>query len=88
MNKKIDGMDIVRALKEKGVGNYICPCCGNNSFNVDNSVAAITVTEDPQVLSLGKYIPSAILVCNKCGNLQFFALKALGLMEDKNEKSE
>lgn len=60
-----------------------CPYCGGNKFTTTENVAEILIGDDISNLSLGPHIPSGMLICEKCGHIEFFALGALGLMEEK-----
>jgi hypothetical protein len=71
---------IIRALEARGA-LLPCPRCGNKSFTVINGYFNHTVR--PQTSSVvleGLSLPTAGVVCNKCGFLSQHALGALGLM--------
>lgn len=80
-----DTQRTIQILKEKGFGNYVCPCCGGKHFSVQSDIATITVTKEMKTIQLGTYIPSAVVVCTNCGNIQFFALNVLGVVRNTEE---
>lgn len=86
MEKKYDATLAIKKLKERGIGNYICPFCQGRQFSVQEQLATISISSDVHSVELGHYIPAAILVCNQCGNLSFFALAGLGML-DKGDSS-
>ena len=82
-----DAQAAISALKTKGLGKYVCPCCGGRKFSVHNEAATLSVSDQLNVLKIGNYVPAAILICDNCGNLQFFALAKLGLISEKGGDS-
>ena len=82
MGKEYDADQVISELKKRGAGSYICPFCQGNSFSVHEKIATITISGAIHKMELGHYIPSAILICKKCGNLSFFALAGLGILEE------
>lgn len=84
MENSFNSKEAVNKLKEKGISNYTCPFCGGRQFSVNNELATISVTDEIKTINIGNYIPAAILICNKCGNLQFFALAKLGMIRNEN----
>lgn len=81
MDNKYDARQAIKKLQQRGIGNYVCPFCQGREFSVQEQLATISISDDIKHLNIGHYIPSAILVCSKCGNLSFFALAALGMLE-------
>lgn len=74
----------IDAIKKKMInGLPPCPYCGGKKFTTTENVAEILIGDDISNLSLGSHIPSGMLICEKCGHIEFFALGALGLMEEK-----
>ena len=80
---KYDSNAFIRAISEKVNNNAFpsCPYCGGNKFTSTNNVAAIIIGEDTSNINLGPHIPSGMIICEKCGHIDFFALGALGLMK-------
>lgn len=65
-----------------------CPYCGCEKFSTPTDLATILISKDKSKISLGSFIPSGVLICEKCGHMEFFALGALKLIKDKEEKKE
>jgi predicted nucleic-acid-binding Zn-ribbon protein len=71
---------IVETLDEKGA-NLPCPRCGNDNFAlIDGYFNQIVQTELKGMVMEGPSLPSAIVVCNRCGYLNQHALGPLGLL--------
>jgi hypothetical protein len=85
LDHKYDWETMVIKLREIGIENYICPICKNNQFSLEQSYVALFVNEEFGTLNLGKHIPSAAVICKKCGHIDLFALKLYGLLQ-KEEK--
>lgn len=78
---------VVDELAKRGVKPQ-CEICGHNDWVVVDQAVSLHITD----LS-GSYkipppqIPSAGLICKRCGNIRIFALGALDLLPDtKGEK--
>ena len=56
--------------------------------NIPTIYAYIIIGKDLTGISLGPSIPSGVVVCTKCGHLEFFALGALGLLPKKEDSSD
>lgn len=63
-----------------------CRFCGGNSFTTTDSMATILIGKDLDTVSLGPSIPAGMVICKKCGHIEFFALGALGMLPEKEEK--
>ena len=78
MNHK-DKDAIINALKEKNVV-LPCPRCESSNFQVIGQTA-ISINENPTVISLGESaVPAALIVCTQCGFITMHALGSLGLI--------
>lgn len=84
MAKKFNPQDAIKILKDKGANNYVCPLCGGRQFGVHDEIATISVTPEFKTVRIGNHVPAAILICHKCGNMQFFAIGMWGMMDDKD----
>ena len=62
-----------------------CPFCGNRNYTTTDSLASIIIGQETNSLCIGTSIPTGMLICTKCGHIEFFALGALGLMNSKDE---
>lgn len=72
--------------REKKDKDYCCPFCGGEKFTTTNNLAAIIIGDDINNINLGPHIPSGMVICEKCGHIDFFALGVLGLLEEDDEK--
>ena len=81
MNNKYDANKAIEKLEERGIRQYICPYCQGRDFSILEKMATIGVSTEVKSVELGHYIPAAIMLCNKCGNLSFFALANLGMLD-------
>ena len=77
MKEKKKKNDIVAALREKGVF-LRCPMCGNSHFIMAESYVRLDLQDDFDGVKLGgPSLPTAAIVCARCG---FVSLHALGLL--------
>lgn len=63
-----------------------CPFCGGKRFTTTGEFGAILTGEDLSNLNLGPHIPTGMVICEKCGHIDFFALGALGLLRKEEKK--
>lgn len=69
--------DIAAVLRQKGVFLH-CPMCGNTHFIMAESYVRLDLQDDFDGVKLGgPSLPSAAIVCDRCG---FISLHALGLL--------
>lgn len=80
MDKNIDWEIIATKLRENGIANHKCPLCQNNQFTLQKNIASILLSNELGKIEIGQHIPTAVIVCNKCGYIEFFALGAFGLI--------
>jgi ribosomal protein S27AE len=82
---------IVKKIEEKGA-TLPCPRCGNGTFAIAEGYFNQTIQPDSSglVIGGGLAIPSAVLVCTKCGFISQHALVILGLLpqQAQQEKAE
>lgn len=81
--KKYDSQKVIQELSRRGVYAPVCPFCNGKKFSIAGEFATINVSNELGAVNLNMHIPSAVLICEKCGNLQFFSLAKLGLMGGK-----
>ena len=76
--------EFINAINKKMLNNKMraCPFCGGEKFTTTGDVAAIVVGKDTNVFELGPIISSGMIICEKCGHIDFFALSALGLAKE------
>lgn len=72
----------IAALAQKMNGREFppCPYCGGQKFTTTRRVATILIAEDTKNIDLGPNVPAGMVVCEKCGHIEFFAMGALGLL--------
>lgn len=75
---------IIAALAERGVDNYNCARCGSAKFNLAPGITHLRL-QDPGgpagLLLGGPTIPSAVVICERCGLVFMHALGTLGLTD-------
>ena len=76
MDKELTQKAIAK-LQELGIGNLVCPICQGRSFNMPPHIATVLLTDTLGTVKVGDHIPAAVIVCNKCGHMDFFALTVL-----------
>lgn len=74
---------LISVLKTHSVPT--CPFCGGNEFTSTNEFASITINNSFENIVIGQSIPAGMVICTKCGHIEFFALGALGLLPKKEE---
>lgn len=62
-----------------------CPFCDHDKFTTTDSLSSILIGKDLNGVSLGPTIPAGMLICEKCGHIEFFALGVLGLLPTKGD---
>lgn len=87
--KKYDPKRFIDSLYRKTgkPGMPRCPYCGGNQFTSTDKFASIVIGEDLSGISLGASVPSGMIICEKCGHIEFFALGPLGLLDQSEEKN-
>lgn len=77
----IDVKHILKALNDRGCGPD-CPVCHMNNWIANgNVVAAVPLDQDGrlQIDQRTEIVPMIRLMCNNCGNLQFFDPIVMGV---------
>ena len=82
--KKYDPKEFIEAFGKHINGRDIpdCPYCGGQKFTSTDKFASIIIGDDTTSVNLGPSIPSGMLICSNCGHIEFFALGALGLLNN------
>lgn len=65
-----------------------CRFCGGNRFTTTDSMATILIGKELNAVSIGPSVPAGMIVCEKCGHIEFFALGAIGLLQKEDEKKD
>ncbi len=78
--------DFINALIPQINGKQVpnCRYCGGSNFTTTEDFATILVGKEMNSISIGPSIPAGMLVCEKCGHIEFFALGALGILNNKD----
>lgn len=63
-----------------------CPFCGGSDYTTPEQVATIPVGHSFRGLSIGQTAPCAMVVCTKCGHVDYFALGMLGILPRTNKE--
>ena len=85
---KYDASAFIAALNERMQSREMprCPFCGGNNYSTPKQVATIPVGARLNGLSIGQTAPCAMIVCTRCGHVDYFALGSLGLLPNDNKK--
>jgi ribosomal protein S27AE len=76
---------IMAALESRGATKP-CPRCGNDVFAIlDGYINHFVQTRPGDVIIGGPSVPTAVVVCTKCGWLAEHALGGLQLLPEKKE---
>ncbi|MCP4049661.1 MAG: hypothetical protein GY730_03030 [bacterium] len=80
--------EIANKLKDKGA-TKACHRCNKNHFSVLDGYSNLILQDDLSkgLVIGGPSVPVALLACNNCGAITSHALGALGLLKDKEDKS-
>ena len=83
---KYNPQDFISALeKKRGTNIYpTCPYCGGNHFTSTDKFASILIGDDLGSVNIGPSIPAGMVICEKCGHIEFFALGVLGLLNESD----
>ena len=86
--KKYNSKEFIEAISKKMNGNKVpkCPYCGGQKFTTPTQFASIVVGNDLSEMSLGKSLPAGMVICEKCGHIEFFALGLMGLLSKEDSK--
>lgn len=87
---KYDPNLFLKALEKKSNNRPIpaCPFCGGRDYSTTENVTTLLLNNEIGGINLGPTIPAGILVCNKCGHIDLFALGALGLLNKKDGQND
>lgn len=65
-----------------------CPFCGSRDFSSVDKLASVLIGDDVDSLNLGPSIPCGMVICQKCGHVNMFALGILGMLDKENDVAE
>ena len=89
---KFDQQEFINRIESKLINKKVppCPYCGNQNFITSPEYATILSNTDLNNLNIGPHIPCGMIICPKCGHIEFFSLGILGMLTkesgDKNDK--
>lgn len=79
---------IAQKIHEKGA---LKPCqrCGQQNFSVLDGFVSIPLAQEVSsgIVIGGPQVPTAVIVCDNCGNLNYHAIGALGLLNEQKKGS-
>lgn len=77
---------IAKAIQEKGA---LMPCqrCGKTNFSVLDGFVSVPLAQQIYggIVIGGPQVPTAVIVCDNCGNLNYHAIGALGLSNEQKK---
>jgi len=74
--------DISKRLQDRGI-NRPCPRCGHTHFALVDGFAVFGLVDNLEDEGVRNLVPSVVLACSRCGNLNFHALGPLGLLPNQ-----
>ena len=88
--KKYDSKEFIQKLRERTGGMRLpcCPYCKETDYTTPPEMATILITNSFSGLQLGPTIPCAMVICKKCGHIDYFAIGALGMLPNPDTNKE
>ena len=76
----------IAALEQKINGHAFpaCPSGGAQQVTTTQRIATILIAADTKNINLGPNIPAGMVICEKCGHIEFFAMGPLGLLNTED----
>lgn len=62
-----------------------CPFCGGEDFSTPPEFGTILLQNNMSKYSLGSTVPVGLVICEKCGHVEFFSLGTLGLLTEEGD---
>ena len=90
MDDKYNASTFITTLKERMQSRAMpkCPFCSGSNYTTPEQVGTIPVGRSFAGLSVGQTVPCAMIVCTKCGHVDYFALGMLGLLPSGDKEGE
>ena len=76
-------LEALNKIRKQKIPN--CSFCGGNNFTLPEEISPIILSKDLTSMQLGISMPAGMLVCSRCGHVEFFALGALGLLPKEGD---
>ena len=83
---KSDLKKIIKYLEQYNPDGPKCYLCGNNDWNVGDKILEIKEYHGINAISAGIAVPVIMMVCSKCGWMNYLSAMVVGLINDKGEK--
>ena len=88
--KKYDSKEFTQKLRDRtgDIALPCCPFCKETNYSTPAEMATILISDSFSGLQIGPTIPCAMVICKKCGHVDFFAIGTLGMIPkpDTNKK--
>ena len=87
--KKYNNQEFLEAINQKMGGHKVpqCPYCGGQKFTTPEQFASILIGDDLAGINLGPTVPAGMIICEKCGHIEFFALGLMDLLPKESSKN-
>ena len=85
---KYDSQEFVKKFNEKVPQIPSCPYCHGTQFTTTGECASILIGTDTSTLNIGPCIPAGMVICQKCGHIEFFALGTYGMLRERDKNGK
>lgn len=88
--EEFDSKKFISSLTKKlNDGNYpTCKFCGGHEFTTTQDMANISVQKEFGAINIGVSIPCGMVICEKCGHIEFFALATHDMLPKTEDKKD
>ena len=86
--RQFDAEEFLKLFKEKINQTPSCRYCGHRDYTISGDVMQIIAQKSIDGLMLGPTLPTAAIIYQHCGHIDFFSLGAYGLLNTKEETSD
>ncbi len=91
MNKPVSdytAAEVLEILSSKGIfDDYKCPICGKSDVTVNSDILTMMLAQGfADSERVNNLLPTLVLLCKNCKNLQFFDATSLVLESETNER--
>ena len=74
-------------LNERGAREPTCPACGQNTWFIGDHLVAAPVYSGGMIIG-GPVYPNFMIICQNCGNTQYFNAVIAKIIESDKEEEE